>query len=613
MFKRLSVILLLPFMLLAEDNYFYRNGEKVSLEKVPGSYTLIRDVSRRIDFAKVKSVFSSPKVKLLKNIKSEDLSSSLKNLKLLPAYRINGSKSVFYSSGNIFVKIRKGAEGKAFEKWAEDRKLKLVHKFSYINWYLLETEGDAVAVARELKEKGDVLSAEPSFYYPVSKRSVKPDDPYFSKQWYLFNDGTDDELSGDDHTHVPGAWDVLENAKYSLGKDVKIAIIDDGFDLSHEDFKGRFYAAKDFSGGLTDQIFNKYYDRHGMACAGIAAATMGNGIGVAGACPECTVIPIRMNMRAYSLDSSAIQAFEYAMEKGAHVVSNSWGPQDGGGPADMNAPLKELVKKMATEGRGGRGIVIIFASGNGNESMELDGYAKNPNVISIGAVDASGKRASYSDYGPSLDFVASSAGRENGKLFDGIWTTDLSGAAGYNEGEASGYVSERDGDSDGNYTGTFGGTSASAPLAAGIVSLMLSANPYLTKDDVYSILKGSCDKVGPESYDSKGFNIYYGYGRINAERAVSKALELRDEMEKDADKDSDTDSDNDTDPDTDTDTGSDTDSDNGGTGTSEEVKEGAPSIDADVEYNGDADPVDPVEEDTRFKKSDGGCSLTVLF
>ena len=270
---------------------------------------------------------------------------------------------------------------------------------------------------------------------------------------------------------------------------------------------------------------------HGTCVVGVAGGSTDNGIGIAGACPNCQIIPIRMRMSGItSLDASAIEAFEWAANAEADIISNSWGPADGTGQfVDMNQTLKDLVANIATTGRNGLGTLIFFAAGNGGESIETDGYASNPNVFAIGASNAAGNRASYSDFGNSLDFMASSCdmdssggdGWAGGSTIDGIWTTDNMGQAGYNAGG-----NESAGDLAGNYSSDFGGTSSACPLAAGITGLVLTANPALTKDQIYELYKETSDKIGFDSYDGNGFNQNYGYGRINACKAVKRAFEL---------------------------------------------------------------------------------------
>lgn len=129
--------------------------------------------------------------------------------------------------------------------------------------------------------------------------------------------------------------------------------------------------------------------------------------------------------------------------------------------------------------------------------------AAYPEAISIGASSDKDCRADYSQIGPELDFVAPSSA---GPLNQGITTTDLIGTQGYN--------------SSGDYVSTFGGTSSATPLAAGIAALVLSRDPNLTRKEVRGILKDTVDKIGPKAYDEDGRNDRYGFGRLNAGRAV---------------------------------------------------------------------------------------------
>jgi len=132
------------------------------------------------------------------------------------------------------------------------------------------------------------------------------------------------------------------------------------------------------------------------------------------------------------------------------------------------------------------------------------GYpASHWDTIAVGASTNFDYRSDYSQYGTGLDFVAPSSG---GTL--GIYTTDRTGSAGYN-------VS-------GDYFSSFGGTSSATPLAAGVGALILSKNRARTAGQVQLAMRNSCDKIGAVTYTS-GWNQYYGYGRVNAEGALSEA------------------------------------------------------------------------------------------
>ncbi|MFM1770697.1 MAG: Calcium-dependent protease precursor [Verrucomicrobiota bacterium] len=137
------------------------------------------------------------------------------------------------------------------------------------------------------------------------------------------------------------------------------------------------------------------------------------------------------------------------------------------------------------------------------------GYpASHPATLAVGASTDFDYRADYSQFGAGLDFVAPSDG---GAV--AITTTDRTGVEGYNAlaGPA------------GDYAYDFGGTSAATPLAAGIGALVLSMNPHLPVADLRALLRGTADHIGNVAYTEEGFSPYYGYGRLNAQRAVSRA------------------------------------------------------------------------------------------
>lgn len=528
----LLLTLLLPLFMFAENLYYYSNGRKITLSETSG-YTFISNAATRdvnVLPKDLKFTLKHKNIYLFDKLSSENISELSKKGLVLPAFKRNGHEKVF-ASGMVFVKIPGMKDLKAAEKWFASRGMRLVEGFEYApGWYLAETNENPIKKSVELVEKKIADQAEPSFFMNFEKRTYLPNDTLFSNQWHLYNDGTNTNVTGSDSAHVAEAWDILRKLKGELGgSTVKLAIVDDGFDLTHEDLQGRFLPGHDFADG--DDMPNPgANDMHGTCVAGVAGGATDNGIGIAGACPNCQIIPIRMRMSGVtSLDASAIEAFNWAASAGADIISNSWGPADGTGQTvDMNQTLKDLVANITSTGRNGLGTIILFAAGNGGESIETDGFASNPNVFAIGASNAAGMQASYSDFGQSLDFMAPSCdmdyssgdGWSGGSTIDGIWTTDNMGSSGYNSGDAT------QGDAIGNYSSTFGGTSSACPLAAGITGLVLFANPTLSKDQVYQLYKETSDKIGGAAYDANGFTENYGYGRINACAAVRKALEM---------------------------------------------------------------------------------------
>jgi subtilisin-like proprotein convertase family protein len=173
--------------------------------------------------------------------------------------------------------------------------------------------------------------------------------------------------------------------------------------------------------------------------------------------------------------------------------------------------------------------VVLFAAGNGNESVDLDGYASYQNVLAVAACNDRGRRSVYSDKGdavfcafPSNDFRWDPENRP-APLTPGIWTTDVSGSGGYNPDPNTGTI---EGDAKGNYTNSFGGTSSACPGAAGVAALVLARNPALRWQEVKDVLRRSCDRIDLQDgqWSAQGHSPLYGHGRLNAATAVELAI-----------------------------------------------------------------------------------------
>ena len=333
-------------------------------------------------------------------------------------------------------------------------------------------------------------------------------DPLFGRQWHLLNTGQRGGTPGADANVTP-AW-----ADGVLGDGVVIAVVDDALQYTHPDLAPNYDAALSYDFNFNDPDpapGRNAEDNHGTAVAGIAAASGGNGVGVSGAAPAATLAGLRLISAAVT-DATEADALSYRRAD-IDVYNSSWGPADDGRNLQAPGPLTlAALADNVRAGRGGLGNVYTWAGGNGGadgDDVNYDGYANSRYVIPVAAITDAGTRAWYSEPGAPLLVSAYSSGGSAG-----VTTTDRGGAAGYSAGD---------------YYDSFSGTSASAPLAAGVVALVLDANPALGWRDVQHVLVRSARQNDPLDPDwtTNGAGLHvnhtYGFGAVDAAAAVDLA------------------------------------------------------------------------------------------
>jgi subtilisin family serine protease len=407
-----------------------------------------------------------------------------------------------------------------------------------------------IKIANQLIVLKEVLTAEPNILVQQEPH-YKPRDPLYPQQWYLNHNGGN-QLAVNSHISVEQAWDITRGVR-----SVVVAVVDDSFDLNHPDFQGsgKIVAPRDFKENSFLPLPDSNETSHGTACAGIALAEE-NGTGIVGVAPGCALMPIRTT--GFVDDESVEEIFAWAIEKGAAVLSCSWGASAVYFPLSLRQ--RAAITRAATKGRNGKGCVIIFAAGNSNRPVDgkvdeqnwpknllkgntnwLSGFAVHPDVLTVSASTSMNKKAAYSNWGENVAVCAPSNNAPPGMWFQdtgfiytqpaiatslaglGMFTTDQMGAAGYDPG---------------NFTSNFGGTSAATPVIAGVAALVLSVNPDLSAQQVKRILLLTADKIidldpDPQlglregTYDGNGHSQWFGYGKVNAFRAVQAAQRLR--------------------------------------------------------------------------------------
>lgn len=282
-------------------------------------------------------------------------------------------------------------------------------------------------------------------------------DPYFiaGNQWYL------------QKIQIPAAWD------YGTGTTgVTVAILDSGVLASHPDLGGKVLAGYDFHNSDSDPSDD---NGHGTAVAGLTAAASNNQIGMAGIAWANPVLPAKVLGADGSGSYSAISnAITWAADRGARVINLSLG-----------GTSSSRTLQQAVDYAWSRNTVIIAAAGNNGNNTAFYPAACN-NVVAVSATNASDLRPSWSNFGSYVDI---SAPGEN--------VLSLQGPSSY---------------------AYWNGTSFSSPITAGVVALMISANPGLSNQAVVDLLLRNADDIG-----SAGYDVYYGNGRVNAYRAVAAA------------------------------------------------------------------------------------------
>ena len=425
------------------------------------------------------------------------------------------SGEVMLYTENFFVKFKDSVPETECQTVLDKYQLKVKSKLPFApnSYFVQASEGTGLEVfhiAEQLLQEKPVEYCHPEL---VQERRFKTIHPL---QWHL-SKTTINGKSVDAHVNIEAAWERTR------GKGVTIAIIDDGVDVDHPEFAGRIVHPFDATQNLEDARPKDPNDNHGTACAGMACAS-GLKDGASGTAPEAQLMPIRLRSGLGSMAEA--MAFAWAADHGADVISCSWGPTDGEwwNPSDpVHKRLTALpdstrlsLEYARTKGRGGKGCVILFAAGNGNEDIKYDGYSSYPGVIAVAACNDTSRRSVYSDYGDGIwvSFPSGDFGwkpfKHAAPLSEGLRTTDRLQKPGYDTGD---------------YANSFGGTSGACPGMAGIVALILAVNPALTPDEVKDLIRVSCQKIDKKEgeYDENGHSVWYGYGRIDASVAVVNA------------------------------------------------------------------------------------------
>ena len=439
-----------------------------------------------------------------------------KDVIIAPYFRSSSDSRVGLSNF-FYVKLKEEKDTVLLKKMAAQTKSIIIeqNRFRPLSFLLSTTEfsvHNAMECANVFYESGLFQAAEPDLMVSINDRTAGGyrtscyqqhnyscvNDPDFSRQWGLKNLNYDGNYDGID-IKACKAWQL------STGKNVTVAIIDDGIKMDHVDLVANMmhHLSYDTDNGSSPQVLK---DDHGTRCAGIVGALQNNGEGISGVAPDCRLMSISSYLHPDSIPNLLLfkqrlaDGIDWARQNGADVISCSWT-----GSNLEGYEITDAIDNAVMLGRDGYGCVVVFSAGNMPEKpSQSEQYVCYPatlsNVMAVGAIDCEGYGLSTSRFGNALNVMAPGLN---------IYTTGW----------------------DGIYTG-FNNTSAACPHVSGIAALILSVKPELTWQQVRYAIESTCQKVGgynynyndPIAHPNGSWNEQMGYGLVDAYAAVHSVL-----------------------------------------------------------------------------------------
>ena len=358
-------------------------------------------------------------------------------------------------------------------------------------WYMVKSDIDddiiLLDIVNNLSKSGMFSIVEPDFIPSLSVYNCV-EDSLFAYQWGLKND----TFQGID-INVCKAWNIAS------GKNVNVAITDEGIDTNHYNIKS--------TGTICYSVFeNMFLDRtygvHGTKVATVVASPRDEK-GTIGVSYNCNLMSVSSphGIIESNFTYNRIKMIDWSWRNGADVINCSWSYVR---PV-ISQLLEESIDSAIVKGRNGKGAILVFGSGN-NYIDSIVAYPSNiSNVLSVGSINSAGQRSSFSDCGIGLSVVA--------------------------PGEHILLSTFKDSDDVRTYYVDYdNGTSFAAPHVSGVAALMLSVNPDLTGQQVRDIIESTAQKLDgysfhPASSDHPNgtWNNHVGYGLVDAYAAVIEA------------------------------------------------------------------------------------------
>lgn len=486
------------------DYYYWYNGSKIGISSINNRFYIssndsmllvntslsnsvvstVSDIASSVNMVNEKTYWkiidiSSLTSSTINSIKDLQNKTKEKDIYIAPVF--GNSEQYVPTSEFFYVQLKDINDYSKLENVAKKNNSIILGPVAYMpNWYTIKSphSSNGLTMSNIFYETGYFKAVDPGFMFNFNNNSCVSD-PEADNQWGL------------NAVNACEAWNLTK------GKGAVVAVLDQGIDSKHREFENN-YSSLSYD-LVTKTTPTTVYGDHGTHVSGIIGANH-NGRQIAGLAPEATLVslshPLTIGTNATAQMASG---FGYAVAHGVDVINNSWGDQGGFLYQQMHSSiLEDGIQNALVNGRNGKGMVVVFASGNHTgKAIDYPGRIF-PKALIVGSSSSNSKRSSdFSSYGKELDVVA--PGKD-------ILSTLPN-----------------------NRTGTKSGTSMAAPHASAIAALILSINPNLSNTEVTDIIEKTASKGGGYSYTTTQdrpngtWNEEMGYGICNAYAAVLAA------------------------------------------------------------------------------------------
>ena len=483
----------------AEATFYYSDSKKIPLYENSSKAIIISSKSH------TKTIQRIPSIKSIRSITCDDYevtvvekkdTATLENVKkmlpsgmtataIYPCYK-NELGCDLIPTSYIYVELKSNSDYFRLNNIAKKLGCRVINQNKFLPlWYTLclvkDTGEDSVEIANKIMETKYFSNACPAFEMTQSISY----DPSVLNQWGLYNSEYDNiDIS------VSEAWN------YSTGRGVTVAIIDNGIDLSHEDLSDNL--CHDSYDAATNSCPSKIYqeragDSHGTHCAGIIGAVRNNNTGIVGVAPESTLMSVSVDFGSADTEAQLADGINWAWKNGADIISCSWGGWQ------ENALINQAIDNALTNGRRKLGCLTVFAAGNsfGGSQIQFPANSRDE-VFAVGNIESNGIWNFTSCTGDQLLVCAPGTN---------ILSTTVNNS--YEE---------------------MSGTSMACPHVSGVLALMLELDPNLSISKAREIIAKSTKRIGHLPYSTNRtygkWNEYYGYGLVDASKAVKNTLNI---------------------------------------------------------------------------------------